>query len=117
MALTFTITNRDRTSLKVSDSSGWHLDWKVLYKGNEWRLKRQGVDSYGIDLHYAAIQENDDPWKQSDTDNKILQPGQSITVRTYGVLDMEPDDLSDDFVLTVNLPSSSAYQMFDYQVK
>ncbi len=117
VALTFTITNRDRTSLKVSDSSGWHLDWKVFYKGNEWRLKRQGVDSYGIDLHYAAIQENDGSWKQSDTDNKILQPGQSITVRTYGVLDMEPDDLSDDFVLAVNLPSSSAYQMFDYQVK
>ena len=117
VALTFTITNRDRTSLNVPDSSGWHLDWKVLYKGNEWRLKRQGTDSYGIDFHYASVQENDGSWKRSDTDNKILQPGQSITVRTYGVLDMEPDDLSDDFVLTVNLPSSSGYQMFDYQVK
>ena len=80
-------------------------------------MKRQGTDLYGIDFHYAYVQENDGSWKRSDTDNKILQPGQSITVRTYGVLDMEPDDLSDDFVLEVNLPSSNADQIFEYQVK
>jgi hypothetical protein len=102
VALTFTITNHDRTTLKIADSTGWQLNWNVLYNGEEWHLKGQGENDYNIIFRYAAIKEGDASWKRADTQNKHLSIGDTLTVRTYGVIDIEPEILTDPFIISVN---------------
>lgn len=116
VALTFTIKNNDRTTLKVADSSAWNLYWKVSYNGEEYPLNGQGDMDYGLIFRNAVFNVNDSGWVKADTHNKYVNAGDTLSVRTYGTISTDVNNLDDGFDLIISIPSSNGLETFTYSI-
>ncbi len=124
--LTFTVENKDRSGyISLGDSffGVWSFNWNVLYHNEEYPIRGFDLNdkdgSWSLGMHPAAIIDRDtgDMLFKNETDNYLLDAGEEISVRTFGVIGTEPDALTDGFELTVNVPNSSGeYESFTYTI-
>lgn len=117
VAMTFTVKNNNRTSIHFGSAFGdWDLYWKVRYKGSKYSLHDNDTDALYLDFHSSLIRYNGGKWNLSETDSIILDPGKTITVRTFGIIDTEVEDLNDSFDLIVNVMSSKGNNKYTYAI-
>ena len=124
VSMTVTITNTDRGgSLSFAGSfNSWNpAEWNVKYKGETY-------DMYGFDLNidkpqsisltYAALvnKETGKVIKKIDSRNKLISVGETVTIRLFGIVPMEPENLTDGFDLEIKVPSSDGYKPFTYEI-
>lgn len=119
----FTIINKDRSgNIEIKDQgSDLNLNWTVLYNGEEYKVTQYDLNfdgMFGMDLFPAAIIDPDsgDMIEENDTNNYLLDAGETISFRTTGIIGVEPETLNDEFILTISLPSSSGKESFTYLV-
>ena len=108
------ITNKDRGgSLDFCGGfSAWDpADWSVTYNGEEYEM-------YGFDLNmdnrddislsYGALI-NKETGKVIDkvgSSNKLISAGETVTLRFFGIIKVDPKSLNDGFELNVKVPNS-----------
>lgn len=123
---TFTVKNKDRSG-HLDLGNGyfgiWSFMWNVLYHNEEYPLKGFDLNdkdgSWILEMYPAAIidRETGHMLFKNETNNYLLDAGDEISVRTFGVIGVEPDALTDGFELTVNVPNSSGeYENFTYMI-
>lgn len=125
VSMTVTITNKDRGgSLDFCGSfSTWDpADWSVTYNGEEYEMYGfdLNMDNYdSISLSYGAIM-NKETGKVIDrvgSGNKLISAGETITLRFFGIIKLDPESLNDGFELNVKVPNSKGeYENFKYIV-
>jgi len=125
VSMTATITNNDRGgSLEFCGSfSDWSAaDWSVTYNGEEYEMYGfdLNMDNYdAISLSYGAIVDPD-TGKVIDkvgSGNKLISAGETITLRFFGIIKLEPESLNDGFALNVKVPNSKGeYESFQFEV-
>lgn len=125
VSLTFTLTSKDRGSIAVagSQSSDWRLDWTVKYNGKKYDLKGFDLNNNSgrrrMQFGYSAIM---DPGTNTvlavdHGSGYRLHAGETVTIRTFGVINVDPDALTDGYELTINVPNSDGkYEHFTYTV-
>lgn len=86
------------------------------YGDNTYRLHGQSSTDNYLQLRHAYLSQNDSDWNKSDTCNNILSSGELITVRTFGRIETEVNDLKDGFKLQISVPSSQEYEQFTYVI-
>jgi len=125
VSMTVTITNNDRGgSLNFCGGfSGWDAaDWSVTYNGEEYEIYGfdLNMDNYDdISLSYGAIvdKETGKVIDKVGTGNKLISAGETITLRFFGIIQLDPNSLNDGFELNVKVPNSQgAYENFKYMV-
>ncbi len=125
VSVTFTITNKDRggSISFASFGSEWDPKWSVSYNGADYTVKGYSLnDNAGtnyINLGYSAIieKESGNVIKTHTSQNYLLSAGETVTIRTFGIIDIEPQNLTDGFEFTVGVPNSNnEYEYFTYVV-
>ena len=122
---TFTITNKDRSgyidirdeAVLLDNADDVSLDWTVLYNNEEYTVTHFDGQR-GMELDPAAVLDpaSGDIIVLNETMNYHLQAGQTVSLRTIGFINVEPETLSDEFSITLSLPSSSGKETFTYLV-
>lgn len=108
VAITFTVTNNNRTTLYIADSfNGWDLLWNVSYNSENYELMEQFNDVHGIEFNCAAVLSEGTDWCRQDTTNDIIGAGETISYRTYGRISTEVENLDDSFEIDINIPNSN----------
>lgn len=114
VALTFTITNTDRNSLNFGNfACDWYVNWAVKYGNKSYPINTYDLNNIDgepqLSLIYSAIsKDGGKTFEKYNMVNYILEAGETITVRTVGLVVMEPDSLDDAFDLIINIPNSSS---------
>lgn len=125
VSVTFKITNKDRGgSLSFAGGAGnWKPNWTVSYNGADYSVKGYSLSSnsgnHWIDLAYAALLSADgnETIKRYGLSNYLLYAGDTVTLRTIGVIDIEPENLTDSFDFTVGVINSKGeHELFTYTV-
>ena len=118
VSMTVTVTNKDRGgSLDFCGAfSDWDpADWSVTYNGAEYDMYGfdLNTDNYdNISLSHGAIVDKD-TGKVLDkvgSNNKLISAGQTITLRFFGIIKVDPASLNDGFELNVKVPNSKGVQ-------
>lgn len=118
VSMTVTVTNKDRGgSLDFCGGfSAWDpADWSVTYNGEEYEMYGFDLntnDYDNISLSYGAMV-NKDTGKvitKVDSNNKLISAGQTITLRFFGIIKVDPESLNDGFELNVKVPNSKGEQ-------
>lgn len=118
VSVTMKITNTDRSAINFRTTIT-PSDFTVTYKDEEYPLycyhPTQGTQNVGT-FHFTAC---DCVSKESgvieqlyDTDWHFIDPGETHTVRLFGVIKVEPDSLNDGFNLTVRIQNSQGQSEF-----
>lgn len=125
VSLTFTIANKDRGgSISFAGfSSEWSPKFQVSYNGaaypvNGFDLNDNNGKSY-LDLGFSAVVDKDTGKviEKHDSGNYLLSAGETVTLRAFGVIAVEPENLTDGFDLTVSvLNSQGVHEQFIYTV-
>ena len=114
VSMTVTITNKDRGgSLNFCGGfSAWDpADWSVTYNGEEYEMYGFDLNSDNYDnisLSYGAIVDKG-TGKVIDkvgSNNKLISAGETITLRFFGIIKLDPESLNDGFELNVSVPNS-----------
>lgn len=125
VSMTVTITNKDRGgSLDFCGGfSAWDpADWSVTYNGEEYEMYGfdLNTDNYdSISLSYGAMINNETGKviKQVGSSNALISAGETITLRFFGIIKVDPASLNDGFELNVKVPNSKGqYEEFKYIV-
>lgn len=125
VSVTFKITNKDRGgSLSFAGGAGnWKPNWTVSYNGADYSVKGYSLSSnsgnHWIDLAYAALLSADgnETIKRYGLSSYLLYAGDTVTLRTIGVIDIEPENLTDSFDFTVGVINSKGeHELFTYTV-
>lgn len=125
VSMTVTITNKDRGgSLDFGGSfSTWNpADWSVTYNGEEYEMYGfdLNMDNYkSISLSYGAIldKETGKVIDKVGSVNKLISAGETVTLRFFGIIKLDPKSLNDGFELNVKVPNSKGGQQnFKYFV-
>ncbi|MBQ6935511.1 MAG: hypothetical protein IJN49_03080 [Clostridia bacterium] len=125
VSVTFTITNKDRggSISFASFASEWDPKWSVSYNGVDYPVKGYSLnDNAGTDyinLGFSAIVEKGtgNTIRKHTSQNYLLSAGETITIRTFGIIDVDPQNLTDGFEFTVGVPNSNnEYEYFTYVV-
>lgn len=98
-------------------------EWRVSYNGEDYPLKSFDLNDNGGSLNFklntSAIIDKTD-WsviEKHKSSNYLLHAGETVTLRTIGIIDTEPNSLGDGFLLTVAIPNSKGeYEYFTYNV-
>ena len=114
VSMTVTITNKDRGgSLNFCGGfSAWDAaDWSVTYNGEEYEMYGfdLNMDNYDdISLSYGAIvdKETGKVIDKVGSGNKLISAGETITLRFFGIIKVDPESLNDGFELNVQVPNS-----------
>lgn len=125
VCLTFTIKNNDRDYL---DAGGYFADWgmyfKVVYNNNEYSingfdLNEKDGKNCGLAFGEGVISyDGGNTFSDNSSGNLIIEAGRTVTVKVVGIAKFEPDNLNDNFDLTVNIPNSDdGMEYFTYEVK
>ena len=123
VSMTATITNKDRGgSLNFCGGfSSWDAaDWSATYNGEEFEMYGFSLtaDNYdNIDLSYAAFVDKDTGAviKKVGSSNTLISAGETVTVRFFGIIKVDPATLNDGFELNVKVPNSKGeYENFKY---
>ena len=125
--LVFTITSKDRGGSIDFGGKSYDTEWDphfvVYYNGNEY-----GVNGYDIDHNegrdYFNFGNATDIF--NITTNKeehiygatySLYAGSTVRFRTFGVIKLDPENLTDGFDISVQVPNSDGeYEVFTYRV-
>ena len=125
ISMVFTITNKshDRSICYASTFAEWNPGWVVSYKGESYPVKGFDVNNEEgtefINLSYAAIvdQASGITIKKNESINYLLAPNEKVTIRTFGVIDVEPDTLNDAYNVKVGvLNTEGVHEEFTYAV-
>ncbi|MBQ2749140.1 MAG: hypothetical protein IJF34_05095 [Clostridia bacterium] len=114
LSLTFTVTNKDRGgSLSFGGSptmnDWWQVFWCVGYEGKGAMVRGYDLNinegEQFIDFAHAVIvdRESGKVIRKHDSNNYLLDAGETVTIRTFGVVGFEPNDLNDGFELMVGV--------------
>lgn len=122
VSMTVTIKNKDRGG-SLNLGNVWNFaDWTVTYNGEEYDMygfDLNTADYYKIRLDYAAIVDKatGKVLARNDTSNKLLDAGETCTLRFFGIIKVDPASLNDGFELNVKVPNSKGeYEEFKYLV-
>jgi hypothetical protein len=118
VSMTVTVTNKDRGgSLNFCGGfSAWDpADWSVTYNGEEYEMYGfdLNMDNYdNISLSYGAIvdKETGKVIDKVGSGNKLISAGETITLRFFGIIKLDPESLNDGFELNVKVPNSTGEQ-------
>lgn len=99
IAFTFTLKNLDDE--KQNYRGG---DWYVTYQGKNYPLTQQSQKN--ITLSQSAIRQENGKWDYNGPENAFLDPGKAYSFRTYGILPLDMDSLTEDFQLHIPLPTT-----------
>lgn len=124
VSMTFTIKNKDRAgsfSIGGWAWTDWRLDWVVSYNGEDYSVENYyGHETHlNTDLNFrnAAVIHADGTVSPHGNEQSNLSAGNTITLRTFGIIDVDPENLTDGFNFTVNvLNSKGEYEYFTYTV-
>ncbi len=125
VSLTFTLTNIDRggsLSFGGSFEDPWRPNFVLEYEGKEYPVNSYSLnnkDGETFSLTHAAIidKETAANINEIDTMNWPLDAGSTVTIRAAGVVAVDPENLTDGFELSVNVPNSKGeYETFTYAV-
>lgn len=128
VSLTFTITNKDRgghinfCGIDDLDPDQWNPNFTLSYNGTDYHVNgydihdREGSEDFS--LHYAVITDQETGERTyPETVNRLIYDGQTIKIRTFGVINLEPEELTDGFDISVDvLNSKGEYETFVYTV-
>ena len=121
VSVTFTITNKDRGgSISFADSPGWIPNWTVSYGGNDYTVKGFDLNNNAgtyMNLAFSALvdKESGKVIEKHSSMNCLLSAGETATLRTFGIIDVDPEALTDGFEFTVRVPKSKGeYEYFTY---
>lgn len=123
VSATFTITNKDRGG-SISVGGEGKPVWSVSYNKTDYPVKGYDPNSPsgwgGLNLgQNAAIlnKTTNTVIKVNETTNYLLDAGETVTIRTFGVVDVDPENLTDGFDLTISIPNSkSERENFTYTI-
>ena len=125
VSMTVTVTNKDRGgSLSFCGNFGsWNpTEWKVKYNGETYDMygfDLNIVDSKAISLSYGALV-NKDTGKvisKIGSSNKLISAGETVTIRMFGIIKVDPSSLNDGFELEVLVPNSAGQsESFTYAI-
>lgn len=125
VSMVFTITNKsqDRSICYASSLAEWNPNWVVSYNEESYPVKGFDINNEEgtafINLSYAAIvdQARGITLKKNESVNYLLAPNESVTIRTFGVIDVEPDTLNDAYSVKIGvLNSEGEHEEFTYVV-
>ena len=125
VCMTFHVSNKDRGGLNMGGDPGcdWPIGMSVIYKGQRYTVhsfdlnNKTGYQGDGLRLDWSAVSSDGSFYKQHKSTNMILQAGCGATIRTLGVVTMEPDALTDGFELEVSIVDAVGdYTSYVYQV-
>ncbi len=120
VSLTFTLTSKDRG--RYIDFAGTFTDWDpnftVTYGGASYTVKgfdlndNDGVDYFSLDFSVIGSEQ-----RMADSMNYLLDAGETVTIRAFGVVAVDPENLTDGFDISVDVPNSQGeYETFTYTV-
>ena len=125
VSMTVTITNKDR---------GGHIDFGGSFgtwEPSEWSVKYNGetYEMFGFDLNhdnikaislqYGAYVDKDTGKTISKigTNNALIDAGETVTIRFFSIIHIEPESLKDGFNLEVKVPNSAGErETFTYTI-
>lgn len=124
VSVTCTLTSKDRGgSISFPNNMGWNPGWIVSYQGKEYKLKGYDLNnvdgSRSLSLSDSAIidKETGKVIERYSLSKYLLRAGETVTIRTFGIIDVEPENLTDGYDFTVNvLNSKGEYESFTYTV-
>lgn len=125
VSLTYTITNKDRGgSLDFAGTFGdWNPKFTVSYGGEEYPVKGFDLNNKDGDtfftMAYSVVLDRNtgEILYRNDTGNVLISAGETVTYRSFGVIGIEPENLTDSYKLTVSVPNSKGeYERFTYTV-
>ena len=124
VAMTFTISNIDRGGSLDVCAGGWDILFTASYNGQEYPLRSfvlwdNGGNPYVFQLDTAVITDKTgkSELRTGDSVNYILHAGETITIRTFGIINVDPESLTDGYELTINVPNSKGeYEYFTYTI-
>lgn len=120
VSLTFTLTSKDRGS--YIDFAGNFTDWDpnftVTYGGASYTVKgfdlndNDGSDYFSLDFSVIGSEQ-----RMADSMNYLLDAGETVTIRAFGVVAVDPENLTDGFDISVDVPNSQGeYETFTYAI-
>ena len=109
VSVTFTLTNKDRGG--YLDYPG-ESEWTVSYKDIDYSMGRIDFSSSAIlDIDTGKLIDN------YQMRNYLLDAGRTVTFRAFGVINVDPENLTDAFDFTVSILNSSGEpEYFTYSV-
>lgn len=125
VSLTFTLTNKDRGGhINFAGTFGdWDPNFAVTYSGESYPVRgfdlndNDGGDWLNLSFAASINKETGKLTGQISTDNYLLDAGKTITIRTFGVVAVDPENLTDGFDLSVDVPNSKGeYETFVYTI-
>lgn len=125
VALTFTVKNNDRAgSISYCDSSSeWKAGWKVRYNKKTYVVKTFDLNENDgrspMDLSNSAIinLETDEVIERHGSLNYLIHAGETVTFRTFGIINTEPENLTDEFDFIIQVPTVDGhYEQFIYSI-
>lgn len=125
VSLTFTLTSKDRGNhISFAGTFGdWDPNFEVTYSGESYTVRgfdlndNDGSDRLNLSFAASINKETGKLTGQISTDNYLLDAGKTITIRTFGVVAVDPENLTDGFDLSVDVPNSKGeYETFVYTI-
>lgn len=120
VSLTFTLTSKNRGN--HIDFAGIFADWDpnftVTYSGESYPVNGFDLnDSDGRDYFSLAFSVIGSEYRMSDAMSYLLAAGETVTIRAFGVVAVDPENLSDGFDLSVDvLNSKGEHETFVYTI-
>ena len=127
--LVFTITSKDRGNTINFAGEKYETEWNpkftLFYDGNEYKVNAYNkTDNKGqdyFDMRFSNVQiydlntgEKKPPPMRSEYP---LHAGETVTLITFGVVNLDPENLTDGYDLSVQVPNSSGeYEIFTYRI-
>lgn len=126
VSLTFTLTNIDRGGyLSFCDpfsEDQWKPNFVLKYEGKEYPVNSYTIDdkdgeTFSMEYAVEVDKETAAYIKEIGTINCLLRAGSTVTIRAAGVVAVDPENLTDGFELSVDVPNSKGeYETFTYAV-
>lgn len=126
VSLTFTLTNIDRGGyLSFCDpfpEDQWKPNFVLKYEGKEYPVNSYTLDdkdgeTFSMEYAVEVDKETVGYIKKIGTSNCLLRAGSTVTIRAAGVVAVDPENLTDGFELSVDVPNSKGeYETFTYAV-
>ena len=125
VSMTVTITNKDRGgSIDFAGGfSNWDpASWEVKYNGQTYDMYgfNLNTDNYdSVNLSFAAFVDKDTNKVISriSSNNTLIDAGETVTIRMFGIIHVDPTSLNDAFDLEVSVPNSAGdYETFVYTI-
>ncbi len=112
VSMTVTISNKDRAALDFCEPfNNWKAGtWSVTYKGEKYdAIPFNATFDFddNVDLQYSAIIDKETgKVSQNKYMNVHIDAGETITLRFFVTIKVDPESLNDGFELNVNVPNS-----------